>query len=66
MKPPRDLVGLQVTLRYESHDRIEVFVDEQSKGFLKPLNQEVNSRVKRENVSHSGGGKLFERAGGGF
>jgi len=62
---PTGLVGLQVTLRYENYDRIEVFVDEQSKGFLKPLNQEINSRVKRENYTPTGGGKLFERAGGG-
>jgi len=63
---PTGLVGLQVTLRYENYDRIEVFVDEQSKGFLKLLNQEINSRIKRDNASPSDGGKLFERAGGGL
>ena len=59
---PTGLVGLQVTLRFENYDRIEVFVDEDSKGFLKPLDVHVNSRVGREKseaVSAPAGGQLF-------
>jgi len=65
---PTGLVGLNVVLRYENYDRIEVFVDESPKGFLKPLNQEVNSRVGRERdtTAVTSGGRLFERAQGGF
>ena len=59
---PLGLVGMQVTLRFESYQRVEVFVDESSKGFLKALDVHVNARVKREAVEqqHSGG-SLFER-----
>jgi len=49
---PAGLVGQQVTLRFENYDRIEVFVDDQSKGFLTILNQEINSRVKRDPASN--------------
>ena len=66
---PTGLVGMQVVLRFESYDRIEVFVDEKSRGFLKQLNQEVNSRIKRETSSQPpspSGGRLFEKAGGGL
>jgi hypothetical protein len=45
---PVGLVGMKVILRYEDPDRIEVFLDEKSMGFLKDLNQEVNSRIKRD------------------
>lgn len=65
---PLGLVGLKVTLRYKETDHIEVFVDEESRGFLKNLNQEVNSRVKRVSVPSTPavtGGKLFERKAGG-
>jgi len=62
---PSGLVGMKVILRYETHDRIEVFLDGTSRGVLKPLNQEVNSRVKRlqtpEDHPTASGGKLFER-----
>lgn len=44
---PVGLIGHQVSLRYENADRIEVFLDDESKGFLTPLNTDVNSRVKR-------------------
>jgi putative transposase len=44
---PIGLIGQQVTLRFESYDRIEVFLDEKSKGFLTLLNPAINSRVKR-------------------
>ena len=63
---PAGLIGLEVILRYESYDSIEVFVDGESKGFLKFLDQVVNSRVKRiqektpEQEAKSGG-TLFER-----
>jgi hypothetical protein len=56
---------MKVVLRFEETDRIEVFVDDKSRGFLKDLNQEVNSRIKRESVPPAGstvsGGRLFER-----
>ena len=61
---PSGLVGQQVTLRFETYDRIEVFVDEQSKGFLTILNQEINSRVKRgpssDHVVYISKGQLFQ------
>ena len=59
---PTGLVGMQVTLRFENYDRIEVFVDEVSRGFLKPLDVHVNSRVGRERsdvISTPSGGQLF-------
>ena len=66
---PAGLVGMKVVLRYEDTDRIEVFVDDMSRGFLKDLNQEVNSRIKREHSDPTGptvtGGQLFERTAGG-
>ena len=63
---PTGLVGTRVVLRFENYDRIEVFVGDESKGFLKDLNQEVNSRVKRKSetpaaAQAAAGGKLFER-----
>lgn len=61
---PAGLVGLKVTLRYKEIDRIEVFIDGESRGFLKDLNQEVNSRVKRASVPAVPavtGGMLFDR-----
>jgi len=64
---PVGLIGMQIVLRFEDYDNIEVFLDEQSRGFLTPLNQEINSRVKRENASpqsSQSGGKLFEMATG--
>ena len=59
---PTGLVGMQVTLRFESYERIEVLVDEISKGFLKPLDVHVNSRVGREKseaATAPSGGQLF-------
>ena len=64
---PVGLIGMQVVLRFENYESIEVFLDDQSRGFLVPLNQEINSRVKRENsspASSQAGGKLFEMARG--
>ena len=66
---PVGLVGMQVVLRFEDYDNIEVYLDDQSKGFLRPLNQVVNSRVKRETditqtSSVPSGGKLFEMRSG--
>jgi len=61
---PAGLVGLKVTLRYKEIDRIEVFIDGESHGFLKDLNQEVNSRVKRApapSIPAVTGGRLFDR-----
>lgn len=62
---PTGLVGTRVVLRFENYDRIEVFVGDESKGFLKDLNQEVNSRVKRKSetpaVVQTTGGRLFEK-----
>lgn len=66
---PAGLTGMKVSLRYKELDRIEVFVDNESRGFLKDLNQEVNSRIKRAQpdmqVPAATGGKLFERTAGG-
>lgn len=68
---PVGLVGKKVTLLLDDEDpsRIEVFDDEQSAGFLVPLNLQVNSRVgrekgegKKEQVDYSGGA-LFGRGG---
>lgn len=65
---PAGLVGMKVILRFEELDRIEVFVDESSKGFLRDLNQEVNSRVKRDPTTPGAptvtGGRLFEHKRG--
>ena len=64
---PTGLVGMRVVLRFENYDRIEVFAGEESKGFLKNLNQEVNSRIRRKTVSsiaaqtQTTGGSLFEK-----
>lgn len=62
---PVGLVGQQVILRFENYDRIEVFLEDQSMGFLKSLNAEVNSRVGRTTDSTKSkaapGGKLFEK-----
>jgi hypothetical protein len=46
---PAGLIGKTVTLLYHKHDpkRIEVFLDENSCGFLTPLNVGINSRVRR-------------------
>ncbi|MCK5681045.1 DDE-type integrase/transposase/recombinase [bacterium] len=61
---PVGLVGQKVTLRYENHYRIEVFVDDISKGFLSPLDPHINSRMRRDRIEPDDpkptGGKLFE------
>ena len=61
---PVGLVGQKVTLRYENHYRIEVFVDEVSKGFLSPLDSHINSRMRRDKIEQDDrkhtGGRLFE------
>lgn len=46
---PAGLIGKWVTLLYHKHDRerIEVFLGEQSYGFLTPLDPGINSRVRR-------------------
>lgn len=65
---PSGLTGMKVILRFENYDRIEVFVEDSSKGFLKDLNQEVNSRIRRQKESSLPpdiiGGKLFELPSG--
>jgi transposase InsO family protein len=62
---PHGYIGEQIILRFENYERIEVFSDGLSVGLLTALNQEVNSRVRREkNPSASrptSGGKLFEK-----
>ncbi len=64
---PLGLIGLQVTLRYENYNRIEVFLDNESRGFLSTLTQQSNSRVHREQTSVSPkSGSLFEKTRGGF
>ena len=46
---PVGLIGSWVTLLYHEHDldRVEVFVNEQSCGFLTPLDPGINSRIRR-------------------
>jgi hypothetical protein len=46
---PAGLIGKTVTLLYHKHDpkRVEVLLDENSRGFLTPLNVGINSRVRR-------------------
>jgi hypothetical protein len=59
---PAGLVGMKVILRFENYDRIEVFLDDQSKGFLRDLDQGVNSRIKRDGtgpVMPPASGELF-------
>lgn len=61
---PTGLVGLEVVLRFENYDHVEVFLDEESKGYLKQLDQVINSRVKRERAAETTpheGGTLFEK-----
>ena len=62
---PHGYIGQQVFLRFENYQRIEVFSDGLSVGFLTPLNQEINSRVRREKnpspPKPGPGGKLFEK-----
>jgi putative transposase len=62
---PSGLVGMKVVLRFENYDRIEVFLDDQSKGFLRDLDQGVNSRIKRDGpvMPPASGGTLFEKLG---
>jgi hypothetical protein len=65
LKPLSGLVGMKVILRFENYDRIEVFLDDQSKGFLRDLDQGVNSRIKRDGpvMPPASGGTLFEKLG---
>ena len=70
---PVGLIGQQVTLRYHETDleQIEVISENQSYGFLTPVNLQVNSRVKRDKdsrlvletsqESNYHGGVLWER-----
>jgi hypothetical protein len=61
---PSGLVGQRVILRFENYDRIEVFLEEDSRGFLKELDVHGNSRVKRESSDPgTGGGELFGKGG---
>jgi len=60
---PLGLIGQHITLRYENPDRIEVFQDEESKGFLTLLNIGVNSRVKR-NIEDTGTNKPYKKGKG--
>lgn len=61
---PAGLMGLKVILRYENFDRIEVFLDDHSKGFLRTLDPQINSRIRRNTEAvalPSAGGVLFEK-----
>lgn len=61
---PHGLIGQRVDLRYENLDRIEVYLEDVSVGFLSELNQITNSRIGRIDYSdkHSGG-QLFSSRG---
>jgi hypothetical protein len=43
-------MGKTVTLLYHANDpgRVEIWDDEQSAGFLVPLDQAINSRIRRD------------------
>ncbi|RKX82163.1 MAG: IS481 family transposase [Spirochaetes bacterium] len=59
---PIGLIGEKVMLRYESHERVEVFLEENvSEGFLTPIDLVINSSVKRNDEPSKGnkGGQLF-------
>ncbi len=47
---PVGLMGKTVTLLYHANDplRVEIWEDEQSAGFLVPLDQAINSRIRRD------------------
>ncbi|MEI8351069.1 MAG: polysaccharide biosynthesis protein, partial [bacterium] len=47
---PVGLMGTTVTLLYHAEDphRVEIWHDEQSAGFLVPLDQAINSRIRRD------------------
>jgi len=63
---PLGLIGRTVTLLYhpEESERVEVFFEEQSAGFLLPLNTGVNSRVRRTSREQSELLPLEEPSGG--
>jgi len=63
---PIGLAGQKVFLLYDESDmsRVEVFLDEESRGFLKPLDLNANSRIRRSPAEESvqtdySGGALF-------
>jgi hypothetical protein len=66
---PVGLIGKKVNLLLDEDEpaRIEVFDGQQSAGFLRPLNMQVNSRVARGESEHKpsslDGGALFDRGG---
>jgi putative transposase len=66
---PHGYIGQQVILRFENYERIEVFSDGLSVGFLTTLNEQGNSRVRREENPSApkpgSGGKLFEKISAG-
>lgn len=45
---PIGLAGKRVTLRFESLDRVELFFEQKSYGFIPLLNQQENSRIGRQ------------------
>lgn len=47
---PVPLIGKQVTLMYHDHDpaRVEIFFENRSHGFVRPVDLRVNTRVRRE------------------
>lgn len=45
---PIGFAGKRVTLRYESLDRVELFFEQKSYGFIPLLDQHVNSRIGRQ------------------
>jgi len=50
---PTGLIGKIVTLLYHDHDpqRVEVFLDETSYGFLVPLDLHINCRIRRDHYT---------------
>jgi hypothetical protein len=52
---PVGLIGKQVELRYhqESPEAVELFLNQQSHGFVRPVDLHVNCRVKRDKNSNT-------------
>ena len=61
---PIGLIGMNVNLRYENYDHIEVFLDDEPRGYLSLLNEHSNSKIQRATHFEKQKGSLFEKAAG--
>ena len=64
LRLPIGLIGMNVTLRYENYDHIEVFLDDEPRGYLSLLNEHSNSKIQRAAHFEKQKGSLFEKAAG--